>query len=129
MGKKHAGKPRGATYADVLAHKRQLRASVDKAAHDTMLDVEANIRTQRAMWMMVCAISDAYGFGPKRIKVFFDAFQAITDELDHMTKEVDADYAYEKLRRRAEQVTGMEVGYLYEEEMKAAQKRFDESKA
>lgn len=126
MGKKHriTGKPQGATYADVLARKQQLRASVDKAAHDTMVQVEADIRTQRAMWLMVCSIADAYGFGPKRIQQFFEAFQANTDEMERMTTEVDSDYAYEKLRHRAQQVTGMEVGYLYEAEMRAAKNRY-----
>ena len=33
-----------------------------------------------------------------------------------MEKEVDTDYAYEKLRLKAERVTGMRIEYLYEHE-------------
>ena len=46
-----------------------------------------------------------------------------------MEKEVDADYAYEKLRLKAERVTGMKIEYLYEHEaqegesMKAIRKK------
>ena len=80
---KPGGKPRGMTYADVLARKRAIELGIQKAAADTALRVEADTRTQRAMW------------------------------LDQMTREVVADYAYEKLRRRAQQVTGMDIAYLY----------------
>lgn len=111
---KPGGKPRGMTYADVLARKRAIELGIQKAAADTALRVEADTRTQRAMWLMVCSIADAFGIGPERMKRdFFPALQRNTDELEQMTREVDADYAYEKLRRRAQQVTGMDIAYLY----------------
>lgn len=37
------GKPRGASFADVLAHKRQMRAAVEKAAADKMVEVRSEI--------------------------------------------------------------------------------------
>ena len=118
---KPRGKPRGMTYADVLARKRAVALGIQKAATDTALQVEADTRTQRAMWLMVCSIVDASGIGPERMKRdFFPALQRNTDELERMTAEVDADYAYEKLRQRAKQVTGMEIEYLYEHEAIAA---------
>lgn len=61
-------------------------------------------------------MADAYGFGPERMKKFFIAFQENHDEITRMEKEVDADYAYEKLRLKAERVTGMKIEYLYEHE-------------
>lgn len=43
-----------------------------------------------------------------------------------MIRENDEDYAYEKLRQKAERVTGMQIGYLYEDEMLAAEAKHRE---
>lgn len=53
---------------------------------------------------------------PRGMKKFFVALQENNDEITHMEKEVDVDYAYEKLRLKAERVTGMKIEYLYEHE-------------
>ena len=111
---KHTGKPQGVTYAQVLAQRAALRRSIDQAARDETVRVLADVHTQRAMWLMVCSIADAYGFGPRRMEPFFRALQANADELEAMIRENDTDYAYEKLRRRAQAVTGMNVKYLFE---------------
>lgn len=89
---KRPGKPRGMNYADMLARKRMIREAVQEAA------------------------DDAYGFGPERMKKFFIALQENNDEITRMEKEVDTDYAYEKLRLKAERVTDMKIEYLYEHE-------------
>ena len=86
---------------------------------------EADAHTQRAMWLMVCSIADAYGYGPKRMQKFFEALQENTDQLERMRTEVDEEYAFEKLRQKASRVSGMEIHYLEEqmallEEMRAA---------
>ena len=47
------GKPRGASFADVLAHKRQMRAAVEKAAADKMVEVRSEIAVQRILWLAV----------------------------------------------------------------------------
>lgn len=118
---KHQGKPRGATYADVLARKRAVQAGLEKFASDTALQIEADTRTQRAMWLMACSIADAFKAGPERMKRdFFPALQANTDQLNKMREEVDEEYAYDKLKQRAEQVTGIDIQYMYEHEMRAA---------
>ena len=118
------GKPQGVTYADELARQRAVQAGIERFASDTALQIEADTRTQRAMWLMVCSIADAFGVGPERMKRdFFPALQANTDELERMTAENDEEYAYDKLRQRAEQVTGMEIEYLYEHEMIAASQK------
>ena len=62
------------------------------------------------------SLADAYGFGPKQLQKFFTALQDNTDELERMRAEVDEEYAFEKLRQKAQAVTGMEVHYLYEQE-------------
>lgn len=118
---KAQGKPKGATYADVLARKRAVQAGLEKFASDTALQIEADTRTQRAMWLMVCSIADAFKIGPERMKRdFFPALQKNTDELNRMREETDEEYAYDKLKQRAEQVTGIDIQYMYEHEMQAA---------
>lgn len=91
MKKKGKGKPRGMNYADVL-----------KARRD---------RLQRYLWLMAVSLHDAYGFGPERLQKFFEAFQENSDELAKMRAEVDDDYAFEKLRLRAEDVSRMDIRY------------------
>lgn len=109
------GKPQGMNYAQVLARKAAIQKGLEQAARDATVQVEADTHTQRAMWLMVCSIADAYGFGPERMQKFFAALQANTDELERMRAEVDEEYAFEKLRQKASAVTGMEVHYLYEQ--------------
>lgn len=106
------GKPHGMNYAQVLARQAAIRAGLEKAARDATVQAEADAHTQRAMWLMVCSISDAYGYGPKGMQKFFAALQENTDELERMRTEVDEEYAFEKLRQKASKVTGMEVHYL-----------------
>lgn len=114
--KRPGGKPRGMSYADMLARKRMIREAVQEAADDATVQLRADMATQKALWLAVCSVADAYGFGPERMKKFFAAFQENTDEIMRMEKEVDIDYAYEKLRLKAERVTGMKIEYLYEHE-------------
>ena len=113
------GRPSGMTLADDLARKRMLREAIQNAADDATVQVRADTATQRALWLAVCSIADAYGIGPERMPRFFVALQENTDELERMRAEVDEDYAYEKLRLKAEQVTGMPITYLYAYEAKA----------
>lgn len=110
------GRPAGMTLADELARKRMLREAIQNAADDATVQVRADTATQRALWLAVCSIADAYGIGPERMPRFFVALQENTEELERMRAEVDEDYAYEKLRLKAEQVTGMPITYLYEYE-------------
>ena len=104
----------GVPLAAKLARDRMLREAMQQAAHDATVQVESDIRTQRALWRSVASIAD--GFGPERIKKFFVALQDNSEEFERMKNEVDEDYANEKLRLKAERVTGMEIKYLYEAE-------------
>lgn len=58
----------GVPLAAKLARDRMLREAMQQAAHDATVQVESDIRTQRALWLSVASIADAYGFGPERIK-------------------------------------------------------------
>lgn len=124
--KKHrrgSGRPHGMTLADELARKQMIKQAVKEAAADATVQVRSDTATQRALWLAVCSIADAYGFGPERMKRFFEAFQENADELERMRNEVDEEYAYEKLRLKAERVTGTSIAYLYEKDAIAAEIR------
>lgn len=127
MGSKHKGKhkglPKGMTYADKLAQDLKLKQAVEQAARDEMVSIKADIRSQRTLWMAVVAMGKAFGLGPVRSQQFFGAFEEVADWLDELAKEHDAEYALDKLRQAAEQVSGLEIGYLYEKEMIEARKR------
>lgn len=123
MKNKHRrGRPAGMTFADELRQKQLIRQAVQEAANDATVQVRADTATQRALWLAVCSIADAYGFGPERMQRFFDALQANSAELERMREENDEDYAYEKLRLKAERVTGVQIKYLYEHEALAAER-------
>lgn len=98
-----------------------IREAVQEAADDATVQLRADMATQKALWLAVCSVADAYGFGPERMKKFFIALQENNDEITRMEKEVDTDYAYEKLRLKAERVTGMKIEYLYEHEAQEEQ--------
>lgn len=98
-----------------LARKRAIQQAVKEAAADASVRVRSDTATQRAIWLAVCSIADAYNFGPERMKKFFEAFQANTEELERMRHEVDEDYAYEKLRLKAERVTGISIEWLHDD--------------
>lgn len=108
---KRPGKPRGMNYADMLARRKTINA----AKLDTAALVLTEQAMQRALWLTVCSLSDAYGFGKERLDRFFEAYQRNSDELQEMRESVDDDYAFEKLRLRAEQVSGREIKYLHDD--------------
>ena len=119
MGRRR-GKPQGVTYAEMLARKRQIAAAVNAAAKDESVRLQADVRCQRQLWLCVIALNDRFGFGPQRCAEFLHACNDVMDEWDRMAENVGADYANEKLRQRAEQVTGMKIEYIYESQMAKA---------
>ena len=116
----HKGKPRGCTYADVLARDRMIREAVKETAHDARVQVESDIRCQRQLWMCAVALNEGFKFGPERTRKFFSALQELADEYEKLGTENGYEYVDEKLRQRAEQVSGMKIEYLYEAEMREA---------
>lgn len=110
----------GTTNDNHISRQLEIRRGIEKAARDATVQVEADTATQRAMWLMVCSIADAYGFGPKRMQAFFGALQENTEELERMKAEDGEEYAYEKMRQKAESVTGSKIEYLYEKDWREA---------
>ena len=117
MGKPKRKLPPGMTYAEVLPMERKQLAAIRQAAERDTVRIESGIQTQRAMWLMVVAMADAFGLGPVRVERFTRALQAAADEFSAMEAETDTDYALEKLRLRAEQVSGMKIEHLFEKEL------------
>ena len=123
MPKKRKGLPQGVSYAQVLAEekrKKDLQAQVER---ETELKIHTEIYVQRALWMSVVSIADAYKFGPKRLEPYFEEMQKNSVEFEKMCEEYDYDYALEKLRQNAEKVTGSKIEYMYEREYNELRKR------
>ena len=114
------GKRPGETYADVLAKKKMVKEAVDRSVHDASIAIEADIKTQRFMWMAVIALNDAFGFGGERAKRFLAALGEVAEEAEQMAKKDGAIYARAKLMERAEKITGIKISPVWEEEMRQA---------
>ena len=118
MPKKHKPLPKGVNYAQVLAAEKKRKDAIAQAEKETEIKVNAEIAVQRMTWIMVASIADAYGFGAKRLAPFFEKLRENAEEFERMEKENDYEYALEKLRQRVEKVTGSEIRYLYEKELR-----------
>lgn len=123
---KHHPKPTGMTYADKLARDRMVKEAVEKAAHDDTVKIQSDIRTQRALWLMIVGYAKAHGHGPKRVGVGLDGIADASDWFLEMTEKHGREYALDKLRQEAEKISGIPMEYLYEREIVAARKRNEE---
>lgn len=105
-----------------------IREAVQKAANDTRVEIATDIRCQRQLWLVCVAMNEAFGIGPERFRKFGKTLIEVTEEYARLADENDADYANEKLRQRAEQISGLKIEYLYEAEMLEAERRAAERK-
>lgn len=117
---KHKGKRPGETYADVLAQKKMIKEAVDKSVHDHSVAIEADIKSQRIMWMSVVALNRAFGFGGKRSMDYLMALEEVANETEELVKEHGAVYAKAKLMEAASKITGVEIRPVHEDEMRHA---------
>lgn len=115
---RQVGKPRGATYADVLAYQRKKDEAIERAAQSAVTKVTSNQQAQRVQWIDIIAAHEAFGIGPERFEKFFECAIEISNEVERMRKDVDDEYAWEKLRERAAKVSGINFSYVYEGEYK-----------
>lgn len=115
--KKRKPIPHGQTYADVLAAEK-LKKEQERQIE---MKLNANIYVERALWLSVVSIADAYGFGPKRLEKYFEKLKENSEEFEQMCEEGDYTYALEKLRQKAQKVTGAELTYVYEKELRELQ--------
>lgn len=117
---KHKGKRQGETYADVLAKKRMIKEAIDRSVHDQSVAIEADVKSQRMMWMSVIALNRAFGFGGKRCMDYFEALDEVAAEVEEMREKHGGLYAKTKLMEAASKITGIEVKPVHEEEMREA---------
>lgn len=110
----------GENYADVLRKQQLIKEAVEKSAHDHAVSIEADIKTQRFLWMAVVALNEAFGFGGERAKRFMVALEEVANEVAQMNDKHGAIYAKTKLMERASQITGIEIKPVWEEEMRQA---------
>lgn len=121
--KKHHSKPHGGgvSYAQRLAQQRMLKQALDNEVLHQKAELFAKQDTQRALWLMVCSIYDAFGIGAKRLqRDFFPALQENVDDLNKKIREDGEVYAFEKLRLKAEAVSGIEIRHFYDPDPAAA---------
>lgn len=114
---KHKGT--GQNYADVLAKRQIGKETLRMAMEDQAVALAADIICQRQLWGVVIALNEVFQFGPKRTRQFLEAMEAVTDDFEAMRKEHGDDYAEEKLRQRAEKVSGVKIRYQHEAEREA----------
>ena len=114
------GKRRGETHADVLAQKRMIREAIDKSVHDHSVAIEADVKSERMMWMNIVALNRAFGFGEKRCADFFAALDEVAAEVEEMREKHGGLYAKTKLMEAASKITKIEIQPIHEEEMRKA---------
>jgi hypothetical protein len=104
----------GMTHADVLARQRIGRQTLHMAMEDEAVKLAADILCQRQLWAVIVTLNERYQFGPKRTRDFFEAMESVLDDFEQMKKDNGDAYAEEKLRQRAEQVSGIKIRYQHE---------------
>lgn len=79
--------------------------------HSSTVRLAAERQIQIFLWIFCVALHDEFGFGRTRFQRAMSRVDEIYAEWQHMIEDVDLEYATEKLRQKAEQISGMEVGY------------------
>ena len=123
---KHKPLPSGMTYADKLAQDKMVKEAVEKAARSGTVKLQSDIRTQRALWLMIVGYAKKHGHGPKRVGVGLDGIAEASDWFLEMAEKHGREYALDKLRQEAERISGIPMEYLYEREISEARKRNEE---
>ena len=76
------------------------------------IDIAVQRHMQPLLWSAVVALNNEAGFGKERTRKFLEGVGDVWGEWRRMVQDVDLEYATEKLRMRAEQISGMELGYI-----------------
>lgn len=122
--KKHRniGRLPGESLADAMQRNKKTMEAYATAARDETLDMKAEIRVQRALWMCCLAMHRAFGIGPSRFQQFSGELDKVVAWYEDNKKKGRGDdvYANEMLRREASKCAGLEVNSLYDEEMMEA---------
>lgn len=84
------------------------------AMEDEAVKLASDIICQRQLWAVIVTLNEKYQFGPKRTRDFFEAMERVLDDFEQMKKDNGDEFAEEKLRQRAEQVSGIKIQYQHE---------------
>lgn len=76
------------------------------------IDIAVQKHMQLLLWSAVVALNEEAGFGKERTQRFLNRIGDVWEEWTNMAADVDLEYAAEKLRMRAEQISGIEIGYV-----------------
>lgn len=76
------------------------------------LEIASHRNWECMLWMSAVDLNEAFGFGEKRFKQFFDAMISVNHWLNENQQEGDTEYATEKLRERAQKISGMKLDSL-----------------
>jgi hypothetical protein len=117
---KKQGKRKGETYADQLTREKQIREAIDRTVRDESVAMQADQKRQILLWEAVEALNRAFGIGEKRAVLFMQTLDEVDEELRKMAKEDGRYVATDKLRKRASQITGMELKLVHEDSMRQA---------
>lgn len=117
---KHKGQ--GQTYADVMAKRAIGRETLRMAMEDKAVALAADILCQRQLWAAVIALNEKFQFGPKRTRDFLNTIEKVAEDFETMKEQNGDAYAEEKLRQRAEQVSGIKIRYQHEQERELMEK-------
>lgn len=115
-------KGQGQTYADVMAKRAIGRETLRMAMEDKAVALAADILCQRQLWAAVIALNEKFQFGPKRTKDFLNTIEQVANDFEAMKEQNGDAYAEEKLRQRAEQVSGIKIRYQHEQERELMEK-------
>lgn len=110
----------GVSMRDKLARERAIREAIDSSVLETKTRFVADRQTQRALWMATVAAADVFGAGPTRIQRWLQRMEEIGDEYYALVEDADEQYADEKLRQRAAEISGKEISQMYQAEADAA---------
>ena len=121
-------KAKGETFVDALTKQKIGRETIRLAMEDKAVELAADIICQRQLWASVVAMNELWQVGPKRSRDFLNAIEAVVDEFNAMKQEHGDAYAEEKLRERAEKVSGIKLYYQHETERKAWEQFKEEQK-
>ncbi len=114
-----AKKP-GQSFAEAIHARQMVKEAVESKVMDEKINLETDILLQRFMWECIVALNEEFGFAQQRAVRYMTAIDKVQKEVEAMQDEHGSQYAYEKLRQRASQITGIEIKYIHEEEMVAA---------
>lgn len=110
----------GESFADLVGKKQMIAKEIQSTVFDEKVNLEVDILLQRFMWECVVALNEEFGFGQERALKYMQAINKVQDEVEKMQADHGAQYAYEKLRQRASQITGIDIKYIHEDTAKEA---------